>query len=87
MFLTVKESFNNIAKYAWCNKVTVTIQETVKEIRVTIKDDGKGFDVNNVRLFANGLKNMRNRIEQVGGSYSITSEPGKGTLTEIIFYA
>lgn len=87
MFLTVKESFNNIAKYAWCNKVTVTIQETVKEIRLTIKDDGKGFDVNNVRLFANGLKNMQNRIEQVGGSYSITSEPGKGTLTEIIFYA
>ena len=83
IFLTVKESFNNIAKYAWCNKVTVTIEETGKEIHLKISDDGKGFDINKVRLFANGLKNMQNRIEQVGGSYSITSEPGSGTVTEI----
>lgn len=83
MFLTVKESFNNIAKYAWCNKVAVSITEAGKEIQLSITDDGKGFDVNKVRLFANGLKNMQNRIEQVGGRYSITSEPGKGTLTEI----
>lgn len=86
IFLTVKESFNNIAKYAWCNKVTVTIKESTKEIRLSIKDDGKGFDMNHVRIFANGLKNMQNRIEQVGGSYSITSEPGKGTQTEIKLY-
>jgi len=83
IFLTVKESFNNIAKYAWCNKVIVTIRETGKEIYLTITDDGKGFDVNKVRLFANGLKNMQHRIELVGGSYSISSEPGKGTVTEI----
>lgn len=85
MFLTVKESFNNIVKYAWCNKVTVTIQETEKEVWLSIKDDGKGFDIKSVRLFANGLKNMKNRIEQVGGNYSIISEPGNGTLTEIKF--
>jgi signal transduction histidine kinase/ligand-binding sensor domain-containing protein len=83
IFLTVKESFNNIAKYAWCNKVTVKIEETSISILLSIKDDGKGFDVNKVRLFANGLKNMQHRIEQVGGSYSISSEPGNGTLTQI----
>jgi signal transduction histidine kinase/ligand-binding sensor domain-containing protein len=83
IFLTVKESFNNIAKYAWCNKVTVKIEENSTGILLSIKDDGKGFDVNKVRLFANGLKNMQHRIEQVGGSYSISSEPGNGTLTEI----
>jgi signal transduction histidine kinase/ligand-binding sensor domain-containing protein len=83
IFLTVKESFNNIAKYAWCNKVTVKIAETSTGILLSINDDGKGFDVNKVRLFANGLKNMHHRIEQVGGSYSISSEPGNGTLTEI----
>jgi signal transduction histidine kinase/ligand-binding sensor domain-containing protein len=86
IFLTLKESFNNITKHAWCNKVTVTIEETTNEILLSIKDDGKGFDVNGVRLFANGLKNMQNRIEQVGGSYRISSQPGKGTLTEIRIY-
>jgi signal transduction histidine kinase/streptogramin lyase len=85
MFLTVKESFNNIAKHAWCNKVIVAIEETATEIQLSIKDDGKGFDATKVRLFANGLKNMQNRIEQVGGSYSISSEPGRGTVTEIKF--
>lgn len=85
IFLTVKESFNNIAKYAWCNKVTVKIEETDNLFQLSIRDDGKGFDVSQVRLFANGLKNMQNRIEQVGGSYSIHSEPGKGTTTEIKF--
>lgn len=83
MFLIVKESFNNIAKYAWCNKVTVTLQESATEIMLCIEDDGKGFDVSKVRLFANGLKNMQNRIEQVNGSYSINSNPGNGTVTVI----
>lgn len=85
IFLTVKESFNNIAKYAWCNTVTVIIQENTNEIQLIIHDDGKGFSMNNVRPFANGIKNMRNRIEQVGGTFSIISAPDKGTLTEIKF--
>lgn len=83
IYLSVKETFNNIAKYAWCNKVTVDIEVGATEILLRITDDGKGFDVNSVRLFANGLRNMQNRIEQVGGSFAITSQPGKGTKTEI----
>ena len=85
MFLTVKESFNNIAKHARCNKIILSIKETASEINLTITDDGMGFDMNSVRLFANGLKNMKDRIEQVDGTYFITSKPGKGTRTEIKF--
>lgn len=83
IYMTVKESFTNIAKHAWSNEITVTIAETSNEIKLTIADDGKGFDAAKVRLFANGLKNMQSRIEQIGGSYSISSVPGNGTLTEI----
>ncbi len=79
IFLTIKESFNNIAKHAWCNKVKVTVQESEKEIYIQIEDDGRGFDILHVRQFANGLNNMQNRIEQIGGAYSIQSVPGKGT--------
>jgi signal transduction histidine kinase len=82
-FLTIKESFNNIAKHAWCNCVTVTITESLQQVTITIADDGKGFDMTKVRMFANGLTNMKNRIEQSGGTYHITSTPGKGTITEI----
>jgi len=83
IYLTVKESFNNIAKHAWCNRVSVSISQSSNEILLQIRDDGKGFDVSSVRLFANGLKNMQNRIEQVGGTYTIVSEPAKGTVSEI----
>ncbi len=83
IYMTVKESFTNIAKHAWSNEVTVTIAETSNEILLAIADDGKGFDVSKVRVFANGLKNMQNRIEQIGGSYNISSVPGNGTLTAI----
>jgi signal transduction histidine kinase/ligand-binding sensor domain-containing protein len=84
-FLSVKESFNNIAKHSGCKKIIVSIHESSTEFRLCIADDGKGFDMNSVRLFANGLANIQNRIEQTNGTYFITSEPGKGTMTEIKF--
>ncbi len=84
IFLTIKESFNNIGKHAWCDTVTLNIGITNNNIEMTIKDDGKGFDVNHAREFGNGLINMRNRIEQIGGTYEILSEPGNGTETRIV---
>lgn len=81
VFLTVKESLHNIAKHAWCNEVTISIGQSPQQFEISIKDDGKGFDPEQARLFANGLKNMQNRIEQVGGMFSIQSEPGNGTLS------
>jgi signal transduction histidine kinase/ligand-binding sensor domain-containing protein len=86
IFLTVKESFNNIAKHAWCNKLEIIITEAPEKVTIQIEDDGKGFNELQVRLFANGLKNMQNRIEQIGGQYTITSNPGKGTITTISVY-
>ncbi|MCC7402315.1 MAG: hypothetical protein IT214_12615 [Chitinophagaceae bacterium] len=83
IFLTVKESFNNIGKHAWCDTVNLAIGITDNCIELTIKDDGKGFDVNHTREFGNGLSNMKNRIQQIGGEYEIMSVPGNGTETKI----
>jgi signal transduction histidine kinase len=83
IFLTIKESFNNISKHAWCNKINVGIKYNPSGIELTIQDDGKGFDIKKLRQFGNGLTNMQNRIEQIGGRYEIHSEPGKGTKTVI----
>jgi signal transduction histidine kinase len=83
VFLTVKESLHNIAKHAWCNEINISITELPQQFEIIIEDDGKGFDSEKVRLFANGLKNMKNRIEQVGGKFQISSKPGQGTTTKI----
>lgn len=82
-FLTVKETLHNTAKHAWCNEVTISINEGDHFFTISIKDDGKGFEQEKIRMFANGLKNMQNRVEQAGGEYEIISEPGKGTKTII----
>jgi len=84
IFLVIKESFNNIGKHAWCNRVQIIIESKPHEITIHLKDDGKGFDITKIRQFGNGLVNMQNRMEQVGGKYEITSLPGKGTETFIL---
>lgn len=86
IFLVIKETFNNIAKHAWSNNVAVTVEQDLSTVIIIITDDGKGFDQEKIRPFSNGLTNMKNRIEQVGGEYSIDSEPGKGTKTSIKIY-
>lgn len=83
VFLTVKESLHNIAKHAWCNEATISINEAGQFFNIRIQDDGKGFETEKIRQFANGLKNMQNRIEQTGGEYGISSAPDKGTVTII----
>jgi len=83
LFLVIKESFNNIGKHAWCNHVNISIHQGRSSIQIRIKDDGKGFDTEKTRIFGNGLINMKNRIEQIGGTYTIESKSGTGTETII----
>jgi signal transduction histidine kinase len=64
--------------------VTVSIAQLPKCLCMKITDDGKAFDVERAlhggkRL---GLLGMRERLEMVGGSFSLTSTPGKGTTVE-----
>lgn len=82
LFLVVKESMHNIVKHAQASEVTLTVSVGVALV-IEIRDNGKGFDVDDTREFGNGLKNMQQRMESVNGSYSIASQPGKGTPTQI----
>lgn len=81
VFLTVKESLNNIARHANASRVDISIKEEPGMFTLLIRDNGLGFDTAKTRLFGNGLKNMESRISQAGGNYLISSKPGTGTLT------
>jgi signal transduction histidine kinase len=83
VFLVIKETLNNTAKYAQCRKVTISLEHAQSNIQFTVTDDGKGFDISNTRSFGNGLQNMKERMLQVNGSCSIFSEPGKGTVSTL----
>jgi signal transduction histidine kinase/ligand-binding sensor domain-containing protein len=83
IFLVVKETLHNAVKYAETKKITITINLNPDTFNITIFDHGKGFDMNNIKRFGNGLENMKQRIQKVNGTCNIESAPGKGTLTRI----
>ena len=83
IFLVIKETLNNIAKHAEAESITVSLLANKDALEVSIKDDGRGFDRLSVRPFANGLSNMKNRVEQIGGVYEIISCPRQGSETKL----
>ncbi len=81
IFMVIKETLNNSAKYANCTVITIKLYLQKNNLRMEIKDNGKGFDLSAVRHFANGISNMKLRMEQVSGSYEIKSCVNEGTVT------
>ncbi len=81
IFLIFKEALNNIVKYSDCKNVVIILQKQGKYFKLTIEDDGKGFDseTRTPLTRGNGLKNMKKRAENIKSSISIDSEPGQGT--------
>ncbi len=77
LFLCVKEALNNAAKYAKATLIEVSIDVKDRHLSLTIQDNGIGFDiVTALKNGGNGLKNMRERLKQVGGEVFITAERG-----------
>lgn len=75
IFMVIKECFTNIIKHANASAVNFTVQIR-DELIFTIKDDGKGFESQNILPFKNGIRNMKERIEHVGGEMEIWGKNG-----------
>lgn len=78
IYLIFKEAVNNAVKYSGTEKIDIHASVQNKQLLLSIKDDGKGF--NEAELVrGNGLDNMNNRAKESGGTLSIDSGMGKGT--------
>jgi two-component sensor histidine kinase len=78
LFLLFKEALNNAAKYSKATDVWVSLSVQNKELMLSVKDNGNGFDVQHSDE-GNGLGNMRKRADSLGGTLQIESEKGNGT--------
>ena len=78
----VQQAVDNALKHARASSIHIEIAFNKKEVRLQIKDDGKGFDVRKVRRGV-GLIGMRERAKEIGGKFTLNSKPGKGTRVEI----
>ncbi len=83
LFRVAQEALTNVGRHADASRVDVHIEEEADGIVMRIRDDGKSFDANKVMHSGNakrlGLLGMRERLEMVGGSFQVESEPGQGT--------
>lgn len=78
-FRICQESLTNIMYHAAANNVTIRIDDMEDKIELTISDDGKGFNVAEMKN-RSGLINMRERAASINGKLMIESEIGKGTI-------
>jgi len=77
LYLIIKEVVNNLAKYSRAQHASVVLRREAAHLRITIADDGRGFDPS--ATTGNGLPNMRKRAATLGADLRITSAPGAGT--------
>ncbi|MBI5371610.1 MAG: hypothetical protein HZA79_06260 [Sphingobacteriales bacterium] len=82
IFLSVKETLNNILKHSGGTEAIIEIT-TGTSLHIRISDNGKGIDLDNLRQFGNGLKNMARRMEGIGGTYRIENQGGTVTTLDL----
>jgi signal transduction histidine kinase len=85
LFRIAQEALNNARKHARESKVTIALKFSKKQLRMTISDNGPGFDTNEARARAGkkgslGLLSMQERANLIGANLNIESNPGKGTI-------
>jgi two-component system sensor histidine kinase DegS len=84
LYRVAQEALTNVARHARATRVEVSIRELPGAACMEIRDNGKSFPVKRVlRAKGNnhlGLLGMRERVEMVGGSFSVESIKGKGTI-------
>ena len=87
LYRVAQEALTNVARHAQASRAEVSIEDLDGVIRMEIKDDGKGFEVEGSSRAKKsnrlGLLGMRERVEMVGGSFSVESAPGKHTTIRV----
>jgi signal transduction histidine kinase len=76
VFMVVKEALNNILKHAHATEVNITLIKEGDGLSLYIQDNGVGIDMEKLRRFGNGLKNMRKRMEEMNIDFSIENKNG-----------
>lgn len=74
-----QEALNNVVKHAEASSVEIFLEQDDTSITLIIRDDGKGFDPDQILSGHYGLSMMRERADAIGARFEIVSQPGQGT--------
>jgi PAS domain S-box-containing protein len=89
LFRATKELLTNVVKHAGAKQAHVTIQDVGNRVRITVKDDGIGFDVSGIGQVAKrsggfGLLSIHERLKYLGGLFEIETKKGSGTRVSLV---
>jgi len=79
LYRTVQEALENTLRHANASHVSINMLSSSDSIQLEIRDDGQGFNMAEISNLNLGIRGMRERIEMLGGEFTITSNPQTGT--------
>jgi signal transduction histidine kinase len=85
LWLVSKEAVNNVVRHSQASEVNLRVTISENQLAVSIKDNGRGFEWPQDNAECDGLRNMRQRMEEIGGKFQLHSQPGSGTHIELLY--
>jgi signal transduction histidine kinase len=82
IYRIVQEALHNCEQHAGARHAEVAVQQDPDGLRLLIHDDGRGFDARRARGM--GLLGIEERVNHLGGSFTVESAPGSGTSIEVV---
>jgi PAS domain S-box-containing protein len=84
LYRIVQEALTNACKYSQSKRVSVAMIQQGQDVRLEVRDRGVGFDPESVARGHFGLEGIRQRVRLLGGTLSIDSKPGSGTIVQVV---
>lgn len=83
LLMVVKETLNNAVKHSGATELLLQIERQGQFLVVVVQDNGRGFEAAAAKPERNGMSNITARLQELGGSCQISSQPGKGCRIEL----
>ena len=84
IYRITQEAITNTIKHAGATRAVITLVERSDVLSLCVEDDGCGFDLEGASSGGFGLIGIRERVELLGGTITVTSSPGAGTRIETV---
>ena len=89
LYRCCQEAINNAMRHSEAARLGILIRFAQREVRVTVEDDGQGFDPralydSNSRMMSTGFWTIRQRMADLGAAFRVSTAKGQGTVVEMI---
>jgi signal transduction histidine kinase len=79
----VREALSNSLRHSGAGRITLSLKQLRRSVRLSVRDNGSGFNPDSVHDVGHGLANMAGRARKLGGRFDIHSRPRQGTKVRL----